>query len=102
MVDTETALLDSIDIDDFPVVNHIDIRAFNRSISVYRTLQHVPVEYFMRNSRTVLVRRAIVADMVLWNSDFEGAHMNSFILRVFLKRIWQLVGNVDHPVSCLS
>jgi hypothetical protein len=102
LLDAETAVLESVNLHDTTSQNavpRIQLLALNRAMSAYRMLLYVPIEYLTRVSRMNLVRRAMILDIVLGDPKrSESLAWEVGTLRVFIKRAWDWVGGVDHPV----
>jgi hypothetical protein len=102
----ETAILDSVDVRDTLLDKHVPLikrEAVNRALAAYGLLLFVPIEYLPRGSRTDFVRRAMACDVILDSmGGQEDVSRGIGNLRVFMKRVWEWVGGVDHPVRSQS
>ena len=99
-INAMTKFLDAIDAREFFVqdkVLQVDTKSVTHAFEVYKMLLHVPIDYMTRTARTDLVRRAMTFDAVILKAEGSAREIGS--LRTFMKRVWEWIGAVDHPVS---
>lgn len=75
----------------------VDTSSVARVFEVYKILLHVPIDYMTRTARTDLGRRAMTFDAVILKAGGSAREIAS--VRTFMKRVWEWIGAVDHPVS---
>ena len=111
LFDTETSFLDDVDVTKyFSPKEHsslpIPLQELGRAISTYEVLLCAPAEYLSRTCRTILVRRAVSAD-ILSSVPADGNHTATGVylsptLRIFLQRTIPHTSSVDHSVRAFA